>query len=245
MSRPYVRLVNVDEVNSTPWSLDGFAAASTRPLSTDQESGASTSLLELPAGWTAPSGAFTAGIELLVIDGMVQIGEFALKRLSYSYIPPGIGVGPWSAASPTHVLWMPAGTLAFAPGTQSSGGTRPSDWVPQLDTSALPWQPTVTAGFPTGAMRKTLRIDPVNGASTWLLGMLPQVRDTRQEIHPTAEEGFILLGESKSERGVGRPGSYFWRPAFIPHGPFSTDVGVLELFRTDGPLRTDYVWPEP
>jgi hypothetical protein len=237
-------MLHVDQVDSVAWSIDGFAPASARPLSLDCESGASTSVLELPAAWSAPRGSFSAGVELLVIEGALTVGEFSLKRLSYSYIPAGKCVGPWSAEGTTRVLWMPSATLGYAPG-HGTGGAAQRDWIPQLDSSALPWQPTITAGFPTGAMRKTLRIDPATGASTWLLGMLPQVRDTRQEVHPTAEEGFILVGESRSERGVSRPGSYFWRPAFIPHGPFFTDVGMLEFFRTDGPLRTDYLWPKP
>jgi hypothetical protein len=244
MPRPYVRLLNVDEVEPVRWSIDGFASTSTRPLSADPESGAATSLLGLPPGWTAPSGSFAAGLELFVVDGALRIGDFSLKRLSYSFAPAGVCLGPWSTSEATHLLWMPAATLTFSPGT-CDGAARPADWIPQLDSSAIPWQPTITAGFPTGAMRKTLRIDPVTGASTWLLGMLPQVSDTRQEVHPTAEEGFLLAGESRSERGLSRPGSYFWRPPFIPHGPFATDVGVLELFRTDGPLRTDYLRLEP
>ena len=244
MPRPYVRSRNADEVESVAWSVANFATAHARPLSADPDSGAATDLLELPSEWSAPEGHFSANVELLVTEGQLRIGELRLKRFSYSYIPAGQCIGPWAASQPARVLWMPAASLHFTAGRRSSVAARASDWIPQLDSSALPWQPTITVGFPVGAMRKTLRIDPLTGAGSWLLGMLPQVRDTRQEIHPTAEEGFVLLGESFSDRGLSKPGNYFWRPPFIPHGPFETEVGVLTFFRTDGPLRTDYIWPQ-
>ena len=245
MPRPYVRKLSAYEQEPVAWSIEGFAGGQTRPLSADPETGAATELLELPPGWRAPPGRFRAAIELLVVDGGLAIGEYRLGRFSYSYLPAGVTAGPWSAADGARVLWMPAGRQAFDAGRDSVPDAQRERWIPQIDSSALPWQPTITPGFPVGAMRKTLRVDPDTGAGTWLLGMLPQVRDTRREVHPTAEEGFTLLGESHSERGVSRAGEYFWRPPFIPHGPFHTDVGVLTFFRTDGPLRTDYSWPDP
>jgi len=245
MARPYVRKLNSDDVPLITWSVPGFGEALTRPLSNDPDTGASTQLVELPPGWAAPAGCFGAALELLIVEGTVTIGEFRLKRFSYSYLPPGVSAGPWSTAAGARLLWMAGANLDFRAGGAAGIGTPSPLWIPQIDPSALPWQPTLTPGFPLGAMRKTLRIDPDTGAGTWLLGMLPQVRETRREIHPTAEEAFTLLGESVSDRGVSRPGEYFWRPPFIPHGPFETDVGVLTFFRTDGPLRTDYIWPEP
>jgi Domain of unknown function (DUF4437) len=245
MPRPYVRKLYAYEQEPVAWSVDGFAGGQTRNLSADPETGAATELLDLPAGWAAPVGRFGAGVEILVVEGVLAIGEYRLKQFSYSYLPAGVAAGPWAAEAGARVLWMPAARLGFEAGADCSTEARLERWIPQIDSSALPWQPTITPGFPVGAMRKTLRIDPDSGAGTWLLGMLPQVRDTRREIHPTAEEAFTLLGESHSERGVSRPGEYFWRPPFIPHGPFYTDVGVLTFFRTDGPLRTDYTWPEP
>jgi hypothetical protein len=243
MPRPYVRKLYSEEVEQVPWSPPGFGSALCRPLSADPETGAATELLELPAGWQAPAGSFGAGLELLVIEGSLRIGDWLLRRFSYSYLPAGVATGPWASAEGATMLWMPAGHLGFQAGEAARPGAHSALWIPQIDSSALPWQPTITPGFPLGAMRKTLRIDPDSGAGTWILGMLPQLRETRQEIHPTAEEAFTLVGESVSERGISRPGEYFWRPPFIPHGPFHTDVGVLIFFRTNGPLRTDYIWP--
>lgn len=245
MARPHVRKLYAYEQDLTPWSVAGFGDAQTRRLSADPHTGAATELLELPAGWHAPAGSFGAELELLLVEGELSIRDFRLQRFSYSYLPAGVATGPWSASAGARVLWMPAAGLDFKAGSDCRPEARRDRWIPQIDSSALPWQATLTPGFPNGAMRKTLRIDPDTGAGTWMLGMLPQVRDTRREIHPTSEEAFTLLGESHSDRGVSRPGEYFWRPPFIPHGPFHTDIGALIFFRTDGPLRTDYVWPAP
>jgi hypothetical protein len=245
MARPYVRTLHVEDVSPLPWSVEGFGDAKTRLLSRDPATGASTELLELPPGWHAPVGSFGAALELLIFHGGIRVGEFGLGRFSYTYLPAGVSTGPWSSGAGARVLWMQAAELDFVGDVTCRPGARTQLSIPHIDPSALPWQPTVTPGFPSGAMRKTLRVDPDSGAGTWLLGMLPQVGDKRREIHPTAEEAFTLIGESTSDRGLTRPGEYFWRPAFIPHGPFYTEVGVMTLFRTDGPLRTDYIWPEP
>ncbi len=56
----------------------------------------------------------------------------------------------------------------------------------------------------------------------------------RSEVHPTVEEMYLLAGEVHGNRGVMRPGAYFWRPASEPHGPFGTQTGNLYFFRTQG-----------
>ena len=66
----------------------------------------------------------------------------------------------------------------------------------------------------------------------------------RSEVHPFVEEMYLLSGESHGDRGVMRPGAYFWRPGGIPHGPYGTLTGNLYFFRTrGGGLQTEYVEP--
>jgi hypothetical protein len=67
----------------------------------------------------------------------------------------------------------------------------------------------------------------------------------RAEVHPTVEEMYLISGEVHGNRGVMRPGAYFWRPPSMPHGPYGTRTGNLYLFRTKGGLlSTSYVDPE-
>ncbi|NJO13025.1 MAG: DUF4437 domain-containing protein [Gammaproteobacteria bacterium] len=103
----------------------------------------------------------------------------------------------------------------------------------------------LSSGVPAGAGRKLLYQDPDTQDTTWLLGTLPLRWAERSEVHPTVEEMYLLAGEVHGNRGVMRPGAYFWRPASKPHGPYGTQTGNLYLFRTKGgKLATTYVAPE-
>ena len=95
--------------------------------------------------------------------------------------------------------------------------------------------------------------DPGTGDTTWILGTMPMRWAERSEMHTSVEEMYLLSGESHGDRGVMRPGAYFWRPPALPHGPYGTLTGNLYFFRTKGgPLQTEYVdpnkafrwWPE-
>lgn len=64
---------------------------------------------------------------------------------------------------------------------------------------------------------------------------------------------YLLAGEVHGDRGIMRPGAYFWRPPQKRHGPYGTLTGNLYFFRTKGGnLATEYVdpakpfrwWPE-
>lgn len=52
--------------------------------------------------------------------------------------------------------------------------------------------------------------------------------------------GDIWLGSS----GTMRPGSYFWRPPYVTHGPFWSQAGCLFLVYTDT-LLVDLVAESP
>ena len=65
-------------------------------------------------------------------------------------------------------------------------------------------------------------------------GTLPIRWAERSEIHPVVEEMYLLAGEVHGDRGIMRPGAYFWRPPFVPHGPYGTQTGNLYFFRTRG-----------
>lgn len=245
MGRPHIEFIQSSEVESHVWQISGIAAkAQARTLSRDPGNGAATELVNFPAGWSAPTGYFSTDIEVFVLDGHLQIGSYRLKQHSYAYIPAGVCSGPWEAQKVTNALWMPSASPQFIAASEHAPGNRLERYIPSIDSSALPWAGTITPGFPPGAMRKTLRTDPDTGASTWLLGVLPQWRDYRAEIHPVIEEAYVVLGGLTSLCGTMTQGCYFWRPAHIPHGPYASATGALVFFRSDGSLRTDYILPE-
>ena len=244
MSRPHIEFIQSQSISRETFQIDGFGKElKSRRLSRDESSGASTEIIYLNAGWEASAGSFAADLEILIFSGCLQIGDYRLDKHSYSFIPANNTCGPWQALEDTEVLWMPSGMLQFSQQPNTSPVSRSPEYIACTQTSAIPWGATITPGFPPGAMRKQLRIDPATGASTWLLGVLPQWQENRVEIHPVAEEAFVLSGAITSERGKMDQGCYFWRPPDIAHGPMSTDNGVFIFFRTDGPLKTFYSWP--
>jgi hypothetical protein len=90
-----------------------------------------------------------------------------------------------------------------------------------------------------------LREDPDTHDQTWIVGALPFWREDRAEIHPTVEEAFALSGEVLlGERGIMYAGGYFYRPAYVPHGPLISGPGGLWFFRTrGGSLDISYTVP--
>jgi hypothetical protein len=146
--------------------------------------------------------------------------------------------------------------LTFFSSRPSWGPAGPVDsarLVENLNAFSVPYTGKFHPEFPPGAGRKMLYEDPVTHDQSWLLGTLPMRWAERAEVHPVIEEMYLLSGESHGNRGVMRPGAYFWRPPQIPHGPYGTLTGNLYFFRTKGGgLSTEYVdtpksfrwWPD-
>jgi hypothetical protein len=64
--------------------------------------------------------------------------------------------------------------------------------------------------------------------------------DLGEDRHETRTERRELLAGGTC--GIMGPGSYFYRPPMVPHGPMYTRSGALFFFRTrGGGLKTDYV----
>ncbi|SHF28407.1 protein of unknown function [Seinonella peptonophila] len=222
-----------------PWetlTIPGFPEKSKQKiLSIDHETKAFTSLVHIPAGSTGEGGIYQADLELLILKGKLRIGTTEIVQLTHLYLESGTRLAPIVVQSDLQVLLMSAGDLITRTIIDSE-----KEMIIQ-DTNQMAWEATITPGFTIGAMRKSLFQHPKSGASSWLLGVLPQMRDTRYEIHPVVEEGFQIYGEMTTDRGLFHEGSYFWRPPGIPHGDFETQRGCLTFFRTDGPLKTTYV----
>ena len=236
MPRAHVEFVQSQRL---PWraaALGGSRAAlAAKVLSRDAESGATTSLARIPAGWSA-DGALNTDEEWLVLAGEFGVGDTVLGPYGYAHLPAGSA----------NRLASRAGAIALhlvdaAPKTAQAASFDPARRV-VLDAMTVPYTGNFHPEFPPGAGRKWLFRDPQGGEETWLLGTLPLRHAERQEVHPVVEEMFLLAGEAHGDRGVMRPGAYFWRPPGLPHGPFGTRTGNLYFFRTvGGPLVTEYI----
>jgi hypothetical protein len=240
MSRPWVEFVQSQQLDWIDDDLDGFApAAAVKRLSTDPDTGAASMLLRLPAGFAGPAGARAADIEVLVLEGSLSVNGHRFEPYGYGRWPHGLDGSGWqSEEGATLLLFLSARPI---PAAATAAPDDPGH-VPWLDALRVPYTGNFHPEFPPGAGRKVLYQCARTGETSWLLGTLPLRWAERSEVHPVVEEMFLLAGESHGNRGVMRPGAYFWRPPGIPHGPYGTLTGNLYFFRTaGGGLSTEYV----
>lgn len=240
MARPWIEFL---QSQNLPWQagdLGGVrAGVYIKALSVDADDGASSLLVRYPANWSLDNtSALSVDEEFLVLHGTLSIGEQVYGEKSYAHLPAGYARAPMASAEGAVVLSF----LSGRPTRATAVAFDPARLVRHLDAFTVPYTGNFHPQFPPGAGRKILYEDPITHDQTWLLGTLPMRWAERAEVHPVIEEMYLLSGESHGNRGVMRPGAYFWRPPHIPHGPYGTLTGNLYFFRTKGgALSTHYV----
>lgn len=252
MARPWIEFVQSQRLAWVAHDLWGLApGVEVRLLSRDPDDGACSLLVRYPPGWTcwAPT-RLGVDEEFLVLSGSLEVDGRRYAEKHYAHWPAGFSTHGRASPDGAVVLTFLSGTpVPAAPGAEPD----PARTVEQLDAYGVTYTGNFHPEFPPGAGRKMLFKDPVTGDQSWILGTLPMRWATRAETHPVVEEMYLLSGEVHGNRGVMRPGAYFWRPPGIPHGPYGTLTGNLYFFRTrGGGLSTDYVdadrpfrwWPD-
>jgi hypothetical protein len=179
------------------WRINGIpdkVIGSRRLLTWQEGCQASTSKVVLPSHSQIPSGIFTADLELFVLNGEIQIGEWKLTKHCYSFIPAGMQFGDWQVLSSegVEILWMENGYLEYKNLSSHHPDVRLNEFIPVLDSKLLPWGKTDTAQF-VQANKKWLRKDN-NGGGVWLLVILPHFDNKYQMIQSYNEEGYCLAG---------------------------------------------------
>ena len=251
MARAWIEFVQSQNLPWGPGELWGVRPGiEMKVLSWDPDQGASSLLVRYPPHWRLdPGGSLSADEEFLVLGGTLLIGSQRYREKSYAHLPAGYERGAMASESGAVVLTF----FSAQPGRAAPSAFDSARLVENLDAFAIPYTARFHPEFPAGAGRKTLYEDPITHDQSWILGTLPMRWAQRAEVHPVVEEMYLLSGESHGNRGVMRPGAYFWRPPRIPHGPYGTLTGNLYFFRTKGgPLATEYVnterpfqwWPE-
>lgn len=243
MARPWIEFVQSQRLG---WARDVNVrpGVEVKTLSRDREGGAASLILRYPAGWrrTGPEHLH-ADEEFLVLDGALELNGRRYGDKAYAHLPAGYT--RHDTASPegaTVLTFFSARPQTFA---GDGAGCDEARLVEHLDAMHVPYTGNFHAEFPPGAGRKMLYEDPETGDQSWILGTLPMRWAERAETHPVVEEMYLLAGEVHGNRGVMRPGAYFWRPPGEPHGPYGSLTGNLYFFRTKGgKLATEYRDPE-
>lgn len=248
VDRTATHLAGIDDASlpARSMTIPGIGGSlEARILSTDLR-GASTRLVRLSSGWGSQTpGAFTASVELFVIQGALEVGEHVLEAGDYLHAPQNRVVGGLRVADDGAALLMTSAPVRY----DTSFMGRPANLAPGRasgqDWAAVPQMP--------GRLMKPLGRGAagdvwLGGAHQWDHG------DGGWHSHPHHEECFVFDGEiTLRERHedpdavvTAGPGTYFFRPAGVLHcGPGSRcDDTALAFHRAFGDLRTDWDRPD-
>ena len=227
MARPHVEFVRLEDVTPSDANVP-FSGGRERRLSTDGESGAYTSAIEFPVGWRSDVASTSRPLELFSLRGTMTLAGARFEPGCYAYLGTGVAAAALVARTESLLLVM-------------ADEERPAvaeETVEVLDSEEMTYEPSAV----TGLVIKKLRVDPESGDWTWLAASAPNRVTPRAEIHPTVEEALLLRGDCLlGGHGEMTPGSYFWRPSMVEHGPLANRNGTLFFFRTKGGgLETTY-----
>lgn len=212
---PYPAFIQVDDLEDIFMaSLPGIRA---KQLAGDPQTRRTSNRIDLPPDWNGTTGGSPGrSLEIFVIAGNMTIGDIALGRGGYAFLPAGsLGFNLRSADG--------ARVLYFLNDVDPDSIIR-SPII--LDAALLEWAATSTIGV----LDKELRLDPGSGSKTWLLKIEPG-NALPWQISSAIREGYLLDGDyrhsecvaGKVHTGQYGPGGYFYRPAnTINGGPEAT-----------------------
>jgi Domain of unknown function (DUF4437) len=221
------------------WRICGMpenVAFGSRRLLTWHDCGASTSRIILPPLFEAPSGIFTADLEIFILSGAIQIGEWQLNKHGYSFIPAGVKIGNWKVLGEKEVeiLWMENGSLEYKNASNNHSNAKFHEFIPALDSKLLPWGKTDTDQF-MQANKKWLRKDS-HGGGVWLLAILPHYDGRYPTIQCYNEEGYCLAGYCDIGEYHLVKDYFAYVPSFATSPWHRTDDGGLFFIRIDRDL---------
>jgi len=224
---PYPAYIAVGELPDA--YVGGLPGARAKQLSGDPRTQRGSYRIELPSDWSFTTGASPGqSVEIYVLSGAIQLGEFSLAQGGYAYLPPGMSG-----------LQM-----------KSEEGALMLYFVDEANDSAVIQTPLITSSEllawdqqDIGVAVKELRADPGSGARTWLLDIRPEAILSWQRSSQMVE-GYLLSGaidysECSGDQFVTDeylPGGYYHRPPGAIHaGPATKAVdGAVWFLRVLG-----------
>lgn len=240
MVRPHIEPFVDRDVSFKSMTLPGFPSGMHyKMLSLDVDTGACTMTVQFDGGSKQPPGLSHSDVELLIMEGGLNIGDKPCGPGSYFFIPAGVAMPAISTHRGCLALMMYNQTEpSFEESDQDKNGAQPEGLVHISSYEDLGWQvPTLFPGTASGCMIKVLHMDEKTHAMSFLYCMVPGFWQDNISYHDCAEEGYHIYGTSWMMQFGNLPtGGYFWRPPYINHGAFASDHGILAFGRTDGEL---------
>ncbi len=250
----YVGFLNESDLVWRPFDAEGVPpGVQVKLLSRDAKSGAASLLARFPADWrNAAAGYHASDMEIFVLKGAIKIGDRRFTERCFTYVPAGVSYGPVTVDKETSALWFFDGDPSFTASATSRAGAAFNQRVEFKSYYQEPWEAAVEIGFSKqpGIFMKILKRLPNDGPMTWISGSFSGRPPRKYEVHPSAEEAWLLEGEFNLAECLPEglrvwhltKGSYFYRPPNIRHiGPLSGSRSyAIWLFRTPLKLESEY-----
>ncbi|MEO7132112.1 MAG: DUF4437 domain-containing protein, partial [Dermatophilaceae bacterium] len=247
--RPHVELIQEDDYVWHGAELVGAdGRASERRLSVDEEDGSSSLRVDFHTDWGRGPGIHHANTEYHVLEGSVTYGGKTMGKGGYVYAPKGVPVEAITFTEGTKILhYREFGDAGF----DAVDSVRAPRWDDAredaivIDTENMKWDAVPNAGPMPGLFIKYLHVDPATGFYTRLVHAQEGWADHRLAHHPCYEEAYTTQGHMEYNFGTLDIGTYFFRPARVKHGHFtSMPGGATWLLRSDGELQNWYTQNE-
>jgi hypothetical protein len=242
MARPHIEPFVDRDVGFRKLALPGFEPGIRyKTLSMDKDTGACTMTIQFDAGFSQPPGFSYSEYEMLLMEGELKVGDKTARKGAYFFVPAGVHLPQLSSTGGAQALiFYNFGPPSFQESDADHDDADRSKLKIINAYEDLDWITSArrTPGVAPGCCVKALAFDEKTGASTFLYCMVPGFWQDNISYHDCAEEAYHIWGTSFMMQFGDLPtGGYFWRPAYINHGCFKSDLGILAIGRTDGDLH--------
>jgi hypothetical protein len=244
MARPHIEPFCDRDVAFRNMTLPGLGRGFRyKMLSLDNETGACSMTVQLDSGYTRKPGFSWSEYEMLITEGSLKIDGKFYGKGHYFYVPAGYSLGEMTTDGAVLMLMYNTGEPSHVESREHHPLAMTHYYHDVSSYDDIPWttggvtRPTVA----TGCLVKLLNFNPVSHAITFLYCMTPNFSQDNISYHDCAEESYHIWGTSwMMQFGEIPTGGYFWRPAYINHGAFSSGLGCIALGRTDSKLYNHF-----
>lgn len=247
--RPHVETIQeADYIWHAAELVRGEGRGSERRLSVDEEDGSCSLRIDFHTDWGRGRGIHHANTEYFVLEGQMTYGDRKIGKGAYVYAPKGVPTDSLQFAEGTQIcLYREYGDAGFDEVDSLLAPRWPDarEDVIVIDTEAMKFDAVPNAGPQPGLFIKYLHVDPVTGFYSRIVHAQEGWTDHRLAHHPCYEEAYTIGGKMTYNFGDLDTGAYFFRPARVKHGHFtSLEGGCTWIFRSDGELKNWYTQNE-
>jgi hypothetical protein len=222
-------------------------------LSIDEDTGACTMTVKYDAGYKLPPGMSYTEYELIILSGSIKYGDDICVAGYYLRVPAGVHMPAMHVPRGATVMLMYNFAEPSFVESDEDHDLAMRDQLTIVDSyEGMQWMPSSGAIYPAvapGCLLKILKYDPLTEALSFLYCMTPKFWQDNISYHDCAEEAYHIWGTSwMMQFGELPTGGYFWRPPWINHGAFRSELGILAFGRTDSKLHNYFhfnPWTSP